>query len=80
MEKEKKKNGAGKILSEFKIRVKLLEFLAFVESVKRFEQTNGRRPTQTERKNMARTLDIDLDDICSLFERIYSDKPPIATA
>jgi hypothetical protein len=53
MGKEKKKNGAGKILSEFKIRVKLLEFLAFVDSVKRFEQTNGRRPTQTERKNIS---------------------------
>jgi hypothetical protein len=80
MEKEKRKNDAGKILSEFKIRVKLLDFLAFVESVKRFEQSNGRRPTKEERKNMARTLDIDLDDICSLFERIYFDKPPTATA
>ena len=80
MDKEKKKDDTGKILSEFKIRLKLLEFLAFVESVKRFELTNGRKPTWDERKNMAKTLHINIDDFCALIEDIYSDKFPIATA
>ena len=65
MEKEKKKKAdTGKILSEFKIRLKLLEFLAFVESVKRFELTNGRKPTRDERKNIAKTSHINLDVLC----------------
>lgn len=80
MEKEKKKDDAGKILLEFKIRLKLLEFLAFVESVKRFELTNGRKPTRDERKNIAKTSHINLDDFCTLIENSYSDNFPVATA
>ena len=80
MDKEKKKDDTGKILSEFKIRLKLMEFLAFVESVKRFELTNGRKPTRDERKNIAKTSHINLDDFCALIENFYSDNFPVATA
>ena len=80
MDKEKKKDDTGKILSEFKIRLKLMEFLAFVESVKRFELTNGRKPTRDERKNIAKTSHISLDDFCVLIETIYSDNFPSPTA
>jgi len=81
MEKEKKKkDDAGENLSEFKIRLKLLEFLAFVESVKKFEITIGREATWDERENIAKTSHISLDDFCALIEKIYSDKFPRITA
>jgi preprotein translocase subunit Sss1 len=79
MDNEKKKDNTGKNLSEFKNRLKLLEFLAFVESVRRFELTNGRKPTWDERKNIATASHINLDDFCALIQRIYSDKFPIAS-
>lgn len=79
MDNGKKKDDTGKNLSEFKIRLKLLEFLAFVEAVRRFELTIGRKPTRDERKNIATTSHINLDDSCALIERIYSDKFPIAS-
>ncbi len=79
MEKEKNKNDTRKNLSEFKIRLKMLEFLAFVDSVKRFELTNGRKPTQGERKDIAKISHISIDDFCDLIEEIYPEKFPIAS-
>ena len=62
MEKEKKKNSNGKILSEIQDRLMVLEYMAFVGSIKRFEQTNGREPTWDEKRNMAKNLDINLSE------------------
>ncbi len=73
MDKEEKKDDNGKILSEIKDRLQRLEFLAFMESVKRFELANGRELTRDERKNMAETLHISLDDFCALLKNISSD-------
>jgi hypothetical protein len=68
MGKGKKKNNPGKILSGFKIKLAGLEYLNFVESVKRFEQTNGRKPTWDEREDMAKYSHIGIEDFCSLLE------------
>jgi hypothetical protein len=68
MVKGKKKDDSGKILSEFKIRLEGLEYLNLAESVKRFEQTNGRKPTWHERKDMARYSHIGIEDFCALLK------------
>ena len=60
--------------------VQALERFNFVESLIRFEETNGRKPTRDERKNIAKTSHINLDDFCALIENIYSDNFPVATA
>ena len=81
MDKEKKEDSVRKILSEIQIRLKLMEFFTFLESVVRFERTNGRAPTLDERKKMAEKLHINLDEIREAFlENISSDNFPRATA
>ena len=79
MDKEKKKNYTGKILLKIQNRLRLLDFLAFLDSIKRFERTNGREPTGDEIKNMANTLHINLDDFCAFLENISSHHFPRAT-
>jgi hypothetical protein len=50
MDEEKKKNDTSKILSRIQAGLQMLEFLAFVESVKRFKLINGREPNWGEKK------------------------------
>jgi hypothetical protein len=76
MDKGKNKDYTGKILSKIQNRLRLLDFLAFLASIKRFERTNGREPTGDEIKNMAKTLHINLDDFCAFLENISSDNFP----
>ena len=73
MDIEKKKIEPGKILSEIQQRVQTMEFLAFLESIKRFERTNGRKPTWDETKDMAKNLHISLDSFCALLRDYPSD-------
>ena len=80
MDKEEKQDNIRKTLSEMQYRVQALERLNFVESLIRFEETNGRKPTRDESKNIAKTSHINLDDFCALIENIYSDNFPVATA
>jgi hypothetical protein len=80
MDKEKKKDYTGKILSKIQNRSQLLEFLGFLGSIERFERTNGREPTWEEIKNIAKTLQINLDDFCAFLKNIFSDSFPRATA
>jgi hypothetical protein len=42
MDKEKRKDYTGKILSKILNRLRMLDFLFFLKSVKRFERINGR--------------------------------------
>ena len=69
----KKKDYTGKMLSKIQNRLQLLEFLDFLESIKRFKLTNGREPTWDEIKNMAKTLHVKLDDLCAFLENISSN-------
>ena len=73
MDIEKKKIEPGKILSEIQQRVQTMEFLAFLESIERFERTNGRKPTGDETKDMAKNLHISLDSFCALLRDYPSD-------
>ena len=73
MDKEKKKVDPGKILSEIQQRVQTMEFLAFLESIERFERTNGRKPTLDETKDIAKNLHISLDSFCALLRDYPSD-------
>jgi len=73
MEKEKKKIDTGKILSEIQQRVQKIEFFAFLESIKRFERTNGRKPTWDETKDMAKNLHISLDSFCAILRDYPSE-------
>ena len=73
MDIEKKKIEPGKILSEIQQRVQTMEFLAFLESIKKFERTNGRKPTWDERKDMAQNLHISIDSFCALLRDYPSD-------
>ena len=68
MDKEEKSDNIRKTLSEMQYRVQALERLNFVESLIRFEETNGRKPTRDERKDMAKDLHISLDDFCALLK------------
>jgi hypothetical protein len=80
MDKGKKKDYTGKILSKIQNRLQLLEFLDFLESIKRFKPINGREPTGDEIKNMAKTLHVNLYDLCAFLEKISSNKFPMANA
>jgi hypothetical protein len=80
MDKEKKKDYTKRFLSKIKNRAQVLEFLGFLDSIKRFGRTNGRAPTWGEIKNMASTLHINLDDFCAVLENISFDKFPRGTA
>jgi hypothetical protein len=66
MAKGKKKGDPSTILSKFKIKLAELEYLDFVESVKRFQQKNGRVPTWDEREEMAKYSHIGIEDFCVL--------------
>ena len=69
MDKEKKKDDIGKILSELQHRLQMMKYFAFVESVKSFERTNGRKPTWDEKENLAKILHMNLDDLCALLKK-----------